>query len=93
MAEMMKLTLSAERYDAVVQGKAGDGFRVLADYADPELIVKPGCTESGRAGACLTFTVEMPDGSRARVQTCVTAALLETAGMAVKGWREGGHIT
>lgn len=89
--EMVKLELSPEKFDKAVHGGLDD-LRVLPDRADLAVYVKPKATQGGNAGVVLTFTVQLPDGSFARVQTVTTAALLESAGMACRGWREGGHI-
>ncbi len=89
--EVLRLSIEPEMFDKAVHGGL-DQLPTLPDGGDLALYVKPKATQSGKAGVVLTFTVQMPDGSMARVQTVTTAALLEQAGAACRGWREGGHI-
>lgn len=72
----------AELFDKTVHGQ--DGVRTLMDAGDLRLITKDNATDSGRALACLTFTVDV-DGKPARVQTVTTVRLLTTALHALLG--------
>ena len=86
----LPISIDPEKFDKAVHG--GLDHPVLQDAGDLAIFVKPNATEGGRAAAVLTFTVKLPDGSLARVQTATTAGVLEMAFGALKGWREGGHI-
>lgn len=71
------------KFDAAVHG---DGqLPSLPEGGDLALITKDGVTSSGRALACLTFTVTLPDGSRARAQHVTTVRLLTMMLAALRG--------
>lgn len=89
--ESMNIALSGEKYDKAIHGGL-DKLPVLPECGDLAVYIKPEATEKGNAGAVITFTVRLPDGSFARVQAATTAAMMITAGAAVRGWRDGGHI-
>lgn len=89
--EALSIRIDAEEFDKAIRTQPG-GLPVLPDGGDAVVIVKPNGTVGGKAVVCLTFTVQLPDGTFARAQTVTTAALLESAGLALKGCREGGHI-
>lgn len=89
--ERFDIALSAEKYDQTVRGGL-DALPVLPEGGDLSAFVKPNATLAGNAMVVLTFTVRLPDGSVARAQAATTAALLEAAGIAIRGWREGGHL-
>jgi len=72
----------AALFDATVHGR--DGVRTLQDGGDLQIITKDDATHSGRALACLTFTVDV-DGKPVRVQTVTTVRLLTTAFAALRG--------
>jgi len=50
----------------------------LPDFGDIEIITKHGVTKGGQAGVMLTFTVQLPNGERRRVQTVTTMSLFRT---------------
>jgi hypothetical protein len=89
--ENLQIAIDAEEFDRCVHGVPG-GMPVLPEGKDVRILLKPNATEGGNAAAVITFTVQLPDKTLARCQAVVTARLLETAGLAVKGWRENGHI-
>lgn len=89
--EGIHMKLSAEDFDKAIHGGL-DNLPVLPERGDMAVYVKPNATEKGNAMVAVTFTVQLPDGSFARVQAVTTAALFIAAGSAVKGWRDGGHI-
>lgn len=88
--ETLGIRVDAAGYDAAVHGRGGAPS--LPTAGPPEIIIKPNATVNGKAGAVIAFAVQLPDGSLAIAQCTVTAALIEQAGLAVRGWREGGHI-
>lgn len=90
--ENVTVVIDAGKFDEAVRGGLPDGLPVLQEGRDLAVYVKPGATAGGKAAAVLTFTVQLPDGSFARAQAVTTLALLESLGMAAKGWREGGHV-
>lgn len=64
----------------------GDGtMPVLPEGGDCEIITKDHGTESGRALACITWTVQVEDGKRCRVQATVTLRNLMMAFAALRG--------
>ena len=89
--EHIQCKISAVDYDKAVHGGLDD-LPVLSEGGDLSVFVKPKATVGGNTGAVLTFTVRQVDGSMARVQCVVTAALLVQVGLIIKGWKEGGHI-
>jgi hypothetical protein len=90
--EHIVVKIDPDAFDRSIRHPDQSGLPILAEGGDLAVYVKPGATTGGKAGAVLTFTVQLPDGSFARAQCVTTAALLETVGLAMKGWREGGHI-
>lgn len=72
----------AQQFDEAVHGK---DVRALPDGGDLQIITKDGATEQGRALACLTFTVQLPDGSLARAQTVTSVRNLVGAFHALLG--------
>lgn len=82
--EKIKIRISAEDFDAMLRGT--EACPSLKDSGDIQIIVKPGATVGGRAGAMITFTVQMPDGTIARAQTVTTVRLLKTTLAALHGW-------
>lgn len=89
--ETMSLKIDPVRFDMAIGVTPGIG-PVLKQAGDIEMIVKPNGTEGGKPVVAVTFLVQLPDGTFARAQATTTAALIESAGAAMKGWREGGHI-
>lgn len=71
-----------ELFDKTVHGR--DGMRTLMDAGDLQIITKDEGTESGRAVACLTFTVDV-DGKPVRAQTVTTVRLLTMVLSILKG--------
>lgn len=69
-------------FDITVHGQ--DGVRTLMDAGDLQIITKDNGTHSGRALACLTFTVDV-DGKPVRVQTVTTVRLLTSAFAILRG--------
>ena len=65
---------SGKSFDEAVPG-AGR----LQDDGHLAIITKDKATVGGAPGACLTFGVQLPDGSIARAQTVVTVKLLQGA--------------
>lgn len=63
-------------FDAAVHSR--DGTRVLAEGGDAKIITKNDATVNGRAGAVITFTVDV-DGKICRAQTVVTVRNLKFA--------------
>jgi hypothetical protein len=59
--------------------KAIRGPDVLPECGDLRIVTKNQGTQSGRAIACITFTVTLPDGTRARAQTVNTVRNLANA--------------
>lgn len=57
-----------ELYNAVLKDS-------LPDFGDIEIITKHGVTKAGQAGVMITFSVQMPNGEKKRVQTCTTMSL------------------
>lgn len=89
--ELLKIELSPEKFDAAVHGPM-DGQPSLPDAGDMAIYVKPGATEKGNAGAVVTFTVQLPNGSTRRAQCVTTVANLLNALSILRGWQEGGHL-
>lgn len=89
--ENLIIAIDPEKFDQAVHGGLDD-LPVLPERGDLAVYMKPKATVNGNAMAVITFTVQLPDGSFARAQAATTAALLDTALSAVRGWREGGHI-
>ncbi len=68
----------AATYNQVVHGG-------LPDFGDLSIVTKDNATKGGHPSACLTFTVQLPDGKRHRAQTVVTVRNLLDALHAVMG--------
>ena len=64
-------------YDAVLKD-------TLPECGDMKVIVKHGAMKSGASAVMVTFTVQLPDGSKKRVQAVTTASLFIQAGILVK---------
>jgi len=60
----------------------GDGALPQAGHI--QIITKPGATGKGRSAVCLTFDVELPDGSIRRAQAVTTLLNLATMAGALK---------
>lgn len=73
MEEITVLLDKRTLFDNIIHGR--DGVRTLPDSGDLTIVTKHGAMESGRAAACLTFTVEV-SGKRARARTVVPVRLL-----------------
>lgn len=84
------LELSAEKYDSSVRGT--DASPSLKERGDLAFYVKDGAMVSGKAAVCITFTVQMPDGSFQRAQAVTSAAMIEMVAGAILGWRDSGRI-
>ena len=81
---MEALTLkfdSGTLFDAIIQNMAPG--ETLAEGGDLELITKHSATQSGRAIAMLTFTVQV-DGQLKRAQAVTSIRLLKTALRAIE---------
>lgn len=91
MAELVNVELSPEKFDKALRGGLDD-LPVLPDRGDLSVYFKPNATVSGKGAAVLTFTVQLPDGTFARVQTVTTAALVDMIGSAARGYISGGHL-
>lgn len=89
--ESILLANNAEKYDKAVHGGL-DSFKVLAEGGDLAIYIKPRATVDGNPGAVITFTVMLPDGSRARAQAATTVANLMAAARVFQGWIDGGHL-
>ncbi len=71
-------TGNGAEFDELLRGKKGDGVRVLPDAGDLTIATKDGALHSGRAGAILSFTVEV-GGVTFRAQTVTPVRLLLVA--------------
>jgi hypothetical protein len=92
--EVLRVLNDAEAFDQAVHGSPGE--KVLPDFGDAAFLRKARATIQGQAGICITFTVQLPDGTKARAQTVVTEANFLMAADACRGWksREGkGGVT
>lgn len=89
--EGIKCEISAEKFDRAIRNVPGE-IPVLAEGGDLAVYVKPKGTVEGKACAVITFTVQLPDGTKARAQATTTAALLKQVGLIMRGWEDGGHI-
>lgn len=89
--EHINIVLDSGKFDKAVHGGL-DNNPVLKEGGDLAMYVKPRATVNGNAMVVITFTVQLPDGTLARAQAATTAALMEAAGRAIRGWKEGGHI-
>lgn len=89
--EHLQIALDSERFDKAVHGGL-DCYRVLPEYGDLAIYVKPGATLRGRPMAVFTFTVQLPDGTRFRAQAVTTLTNLKNALHAIQGWESGGHL-
>jgi len=77
MPEMVRVTMGPEgddRFDELVHGSGS-----LSDGGDLELAVKRDGTQGGKPAVVASFTVRLPDGEIARVQTVTTLRVLLTA--------------
>jgi hypothetical protein len=75
--EALKIEFDDERFDEVVHNS-------LREAGDLEVIVRDGATIDGAPAVCFTFTVGLPDGTRARAQAVATARLACALGAAIK---------
>lgn len=73
---------TGEDFDRLLHGT--DGVRVLADGGDIAICTKHGALTSGRAGAIITFTVDV-DGALCRAQTVVPVRQLIFALKVIQG--------
>ena len=89
--EHIHIELSDEKFDLAVHGQP-EGPPSLAEGGDLAVYVKKGATESGRAAAVITFTVQVPGGNLRRAQCVTTVANLINALAVLRGWSEGGHL-
>lgn len=65
-----------DRYDEILKNS-------LPDFGDVEIITKDGGMTSGRGIVMITFSVQLPDGSTARVQTCTSMKLFRSVAVAL----------
>jgi len=65
-------------YDGALKGS-------LPEHGDIAIVTKDGAMESGAAAAMITFSVDLPDGTKQRVQTVTTVKLLLGALAALRG--------
>lgn len=89
--EAITCELSAEKFDKALHGGL-DNKPVLPEAGDLAIYCKPKATIGGNGMAVITFTVQLPDGTKARAQATTTAALLETVLSVVKVWKETGQL-
>lgn len=88
--ESAQILLDAEGFDKAIHGGL-DSYPVIPERGDLAFYIKPGATESGKAGVAITFTA-VCEGKTVRCQTVTTAAMLDALGSALRGYRDGGHI-
>lgn len=72
--ETLDLILNAAVYDQTVHNP-----ETVPQLEDLRLIIKPDVTLRGKAGVCIAFTVQLPDGKLLPVQAVTTWALLRRA--------------
>ena len=83
MAESLTIKLDEDlgkSFDEAVHAPGG-----LCDHGDLKIIIKNKGTNLGNPIACLTFTVDLPDGTKARAQTVTTVRNLVNAGVLLEG--------
>ena len=85
--ERLNVKLDPDKYDEYCRKE-----NTLPECRDLEILVKPKCTPTGQAGIMITFTVELPDGSKARAQATTLENLFVAAGKCVEAYRQGGHL-
>lgn len=88
--ESIKIALDDDKFYAAVHGTEGPGS--LPESGDLEIYVKKNATVGGNAMAVVTFTVQLPDGTKHRAQATNTVANLINALAVLKGWRDCGHL-
>lgn len=88
--EHITIALDDDKFDAAVHGTEGPGS--LPESGDMAIYVKKNATIEGNAMAVVTFTVQLPDGTKRRAQATNTVANLINALAVLKGWRDGGHL-
>lgn len=66
----------------------------LPDAGDVMMITKDHCTEGQRPGVCITFTVQLSDGTFARAQTVITGRIFAAMSAAFRGryGSDGGSV-
>ena len=87
--EHVKLELNGEKFDKAIHGGL-DGLRVLPECGDLQAFVKPNATVGGKPMVVFTFTVVLPDGTRARAQATTTLAIFDLMRQGVQGWENAG---
>lgn len=75
--EVLNIKLNdIDRFDEVISNS-------LLEGGDLEIVTKDAGMESGRACVMLTFTVALPDGSRARAQSVTTMRMFRAIANAI----------
>lgn len=83
--EVLRCQLSADEFDKAVH----EGLPECGDLA---VYIKPNATVRGNPMVVVTFTVQLPDGTKARVQATTTLALYESTFACIRGWKSGGLL-
>lgn len=89
--EGIKCHLNSEEFDKAVHGGLDDR-PVLPECGDLAVYIKPDATVEHNPMAVITFMVQLPDGTLARVQATTTLVLLEAVFACIRGWKDGGHL-
>lgn len=89
--EMIKVELNDRAFDEAVHGKP-EGVQTVPECGDLAIYVKKRALTSGKAGAVISFTVQLPNGKKQPVQAVTTVTNLIAALATLKGWRDGGHL-
>lgn len=73
--------------DPLFDGKDFDEAlkNTLPEAGDLKVIVKHDATQGGNSVVMITFTVELPDGTRKRVKAVTTALLFVQSALAIQG--------
>ena len=83
--EHIQCELSAEKFDEAVHNGLKEG-------GDLAFFIKPKATVNSKPGVCITFSVQLPDGSITRVQAVTTLANFENVFACLRGWKLGGSL-
>lgn len=91
--EAIRIGNSDELFDKALHGGLdGETLPILPGNGDMAVFIKRHATVHGNPAVCVTFTVQLPDGSFARAQTVTTLANFESVFAAIRGWKSGGHL-
>lgn len=88
--ETVVVELDAKKFDEAVKGPSD--MPILPEDGKIHIYLKDGATAGDSGAAVITWIVQLPDESFARVQAVTTCKLLVAVGKAIEGYKAAGRL-